>query len=213
MALRVIPVTFDEARRFVAAFHRHHGPPAACRITCGVADEAGILRGVAIAGYPVARVLHDRLTLEVTRTCTDGTPNANSMLYAAIWRAARALGYTRLLTYTQDGESGSSLRAAGWRVVAAVRPRPGLPYPAQDFHGRVDGISRTRWEAPGSAASGPLPPMTLRVTPSRNARCPSCEALFLPLRADARYCSPRCRQAAYRTRTSARVAQRQEAPP
>ena len=149
----------------------------------------------------MARALHDRLTLEVTRTCTDGTPNANSMLYAAIWKAARAVGYTRLITYTQEGESGASLRAAGWRVVAAVRPRSGLPYPAQDFHGRVDGIVRTRWEAPGSAPSAaPLPPMTLRVTPSRNARCPSCGHLFLLLRSDTRYCSPRCRQAAYHAR-------------
>jgi hypothetical protein len=155
---------------------------------------------VAIAGFPIARALHDRLTLEVTRTCTDGTPNANSMLYGAVWRAARALGYTRMITYTQHPEPGTSLRAAGWHIAAECSPRPGQPWPAQDYHGRVDGIPRTRWEAPGSRPSGPLPPMTLRVTPSRNARCPSCGQLFLPLRSDARYCSPRCRQAAYRSR-------------
>lgn len=37
------------------------------------------------------------------------------MLYGAIWRAARALGYTRMFTYTLPEESGSSLRAIGMR--------------------------------------------------------------------------------------------------
>jgi len=51
--------------------------------------------------------------VEVTRVATDGTPNACSLLYAAAWQAAKALGYRTLLTYTQKGESGASLRAAG----------------------------------------------------------------------------------------------------
>jgi hypothetical protein len=36
------------------------------------------------------------------------------MLYGAIARAARALGYRRLITYTLASESGTSLRAVGW---------------------------------------------------------------------------------------------------
>ncbi|MGN9796199.1 XF1762 family protein [Streptomyces sp. OZ13] len=51
--------------------------------------------------------------LEVTRTATDGTRNANSLLYGAAWRAAKALGYTRLITYTQASETGASLRGTG----------------------------------------------------------------------------------------------------
>jgi len=35
------------------------------------------------------------------RVATDGTPNACSLLYAAAWQAAKALGYRRLVTYTQ----------------------------------------------------------------------------------------------------------------
>ncbi len=65
------------------------------------------------AGRPVARAFDDGLTLEVNRTCTDGTRNANSMLYGAVWRAARAMGYARCITYTQHDESGASLKAAG----------------------------------------------------------------------------------------------------
>ena len=73
--------------------------------------------GVAIVGKPVARMLSDGWTAEVTRLCTDGTNNVCSILYAAAWRAVRALGYRKLVTYTIPKEGGASLRAAGWRVV------------------------------------------------------------------------------------------------
>ena len=70
-----------------------------------------------MVGRPVARMLNDGATLEVNRLCTDGTPNACSMLYGAAWRAAKALGYRRLITYTLPEEGGASLRASGWRLV------------------------------------------------------------------------------------------------
>ena len=38
-------------------------------------------------------------------------------LYAAAWRAARAMGYKRVVTYILDTENGASLRAAGWKCV------------------------------------------------------------------------------------------------
>nr|WP_236652145.1 XF1762 family protein [Streptacidiphilus neutrinimicus] len=100
-------------------------------------------------GRPVARHLDDGQTLEVTRTCSDGVRNANSLLLGAAWRAARALGYTRLVTYTQAEESGASLRAAGWRVVARRPPRPGWHTPSRPRE--VSGsehVARTLWEAP-----------------------------------------------------------------
>ena len=40
------------------------------------------------------------------------------------WRAARALGYRRLITYTLQSESGTSLRAAGWRLVGEAGGGP-----------------------------------------------------------------------------------------
>ncbi|MFI1119429.1 XF1762 family protein [Streptomyces physcomitrii] len=97
----------------------------------GAADESGTLHAVAIVGRPVARHLDDGATLEVTRTASDGARNANSLLYGASWRAAKALGYRRLITFTQEGESGASLRGAGWRIVAHRPPRAGWHTPSR----------------------------------------------------------------------------------
>jgi hypothetical protein len=116
-ALRIVPVTLREANAFVVEHHRHHDPARGCRFVLGVADDANQVRGVAIVGRPVSRHLDDGWTLEVNRCCTDGAKNACSMLYAASWRAARALGYRKLITYTLPEEGGASLRAAGWRLI------------------------------------------------------------------------------------------------
>jgi hypothetical protein len=61
------------------------------------------------------------------RLVTDSflTGRHNSALYGAAWRVARATGYHRLITYTQHGETGASLRATGLVPVAVLRPRPG----------------------------------------------------------------------------------------
>ncbi|SPC17377.1 putative phage protein [Cupriavidus oxalaticus] len=108
---------FAEANAFVARHHRHHRPVVGTKFCVAVAD-AGEVVGVALIGRPVARALDDGWVLEVNRCCTDGTANACSMLYAAAWRAARALGYRKLITYTLPEEGGASLRGAGWRLVA-----------------------------------------------------------------------------------------------
>jgi hypothetical protein len=101
-----------------------------------------------MVGRPVARHYDDGLTLEVNRTATDGSRNANSMLYGAAWRATKALGYGRLITYTQEGESGSSLRAAGWKVVGERKARSGWNVPSRPRLDRgTDGVQRTLWEA------------------------------------------------------------------
>lgn len=91
--LELRPVYRDEAREFIRAHHRHHGVPVGHLWFHGVHDDAGELVGVAVVGRPVARALDDHLTMEVTRLCTDGTPNACSMLYAAARRAALSKGY------------------------------------------------------------------------------------------------------------------------
>ncbi len=118
--LQLAPVTLRAARAFVADHHRHHRPPQGGLFAVG-AESEGELVGVAIIGRPVSRHLDDGWTAEVTRLCTDGTRNACSLLYGAAWRAARALGYRRLLTYTLAKEGGASLRAAGWRVVGQTK--------------------------------------------------------------------------------------------
>jgi hypothetical protein len=121
------------------------------KFAVGVA-QGDELVGVACCGRPVARAFDDGLTLEVNRTCTLGTKNANSMLYGACWRAAKALGYQRLVTYTQAGESGVSLRAAGWRVVAELPERSSWAEASVMLRGIRDpvgagGVQRTLWEA------------------------------------------------------------------
>ena len=73
-SLRTVPVTFAQARQFVADWHRHHRPPRGHKFSIGVADGE-VLVGVAIVGRPVARHLDDGLTLPATpdiRTCGIG---------------------------------------------------------------------------------------------------------------------------------------------
>ena len=116
MSLTLCPLTLKEASAFVASVHRHHKPPQGGLFAVGVSSGDQIV-GVAIVGRPVARMLADDYTAEVTRLATSGERNACSILYAAAWRACRALGYRRLITYILDTEPGTSLRAAGWACV------------------------------------------------------------------------------------------------
>lgn len=114
MALELRPISFRDAQEFVRENHRHNKPPVGHKFSIGVYD-GDRLCGVAMVGRPVGRYLDDGLTLEVNRCCTDGTKNACSILYGAAWRAAKALGYKHLVTYTRQSENGASLRAAGWK--------------------------------------------------------------------------------------------------
>lgn len=147
--MKIVPINIQQARDFVKLHHRHSNPPHRHKFSVGLAGADGALVGVATAGRPIARMLDDGFTLEVTRTCTDGTRNANSMLYGAVWQAARAMGYQRCITYTQADESGASLRAAGWACVAELEPRGSW---AQDSKQRTrqeketGGVARKRWE-------------------------------------------------------------------
>ena len=135
--LEIVPMTLREANAFVEQNHRHHGP-VGHKFSIGISDAEKIV-GVAIVGRPVSRHLDDGWTLEVNRLCTDGSRNACSALYAAAWRAARAMGYKRLVTYILESETGTSLRAAGWKCVGQAgglrwtgRRRPEVDlYPAQ----------------------------------------------------------------------------------
>ncbi|MFJ2739697.1 XF1762 family protein [Streptomyces sp. NPDC087440] len=148
--LHVVPVRSRAAKDFVRAWHRHHPPSAGQVFAVGAADDTGVLRAVAVVGRPVARHLDDGATLEVTRIATDGVRNANSLLLGASWRAAKALGYRRLVTYTQESEGGASLRGAGWRLIARRPARRGwhtAARPRTDH--RNDQVARLLWQAPG----------------------------------------------------------------
>jgi hypothetical protein len=118
--VNLVPVSYGDVKAFVAKHHRHNGHalPPTWKFGVGIEDD-GELVGIAAAGLPKARMLMDRFTIEVNRTCTNGTENANSMLYGAICRAAKALGYRKVITYTLPSESGASLKAAGFVVEEA----------------------------------------------------------------------------------------------
>ena len=117
--LQLQPISFREACRFVELHHRHHKPPQGHKFSIAVNDGEKVV-GVIIVGRPVSRHLDNGWTLEVTRSCTDGTRNANSKLYGAARRACFAIGYKRLITYTLKQEGGVSLRAAGWRELGVA---------------------------------------------------------------------------------------------
>jgi hypothetical protein len=148
----LVPITLKEAHAFVEAHHRHHDPDRGGRFAIGAARDGSIV-AVAVVGRPKARLAADTWTAEVTRLCSIDPPQPSghasgvcSMLYAACWRAARAMGYRKLITYTLPEEGGASLRAAGWRCIGEAgggswsrkaRPRVDT-HPTQ---------AKLRWEA------------------------------------------------------------------
>jgi hypothetical protein len=119
--LDIVPLSLADANRFVEKHHRHHGKLTFYKFAIGVVCDRNVLRGVAIVGRPVARNRDDGFTAEVGRLATDGCPNACSKLLAASWRIARAMGYRRLGTYTLAEEPGTSLDAAGWKLIYTTK--------------------------------------------------------------------------------------------
>jgi hypothetical protein len=114
--LRLTTLDFATAAAFVAERHRHHTPPVGHKFSLGALRDDELV-GVVIVGRPVARGRDDGSTLEVTRLCTDGSRNACSFLYGAAARATFALGYRRIGTYILKSEPGTSLKAAGWKLL------------------------------------------------------------------------------------------------
>ncbi len=117
-----VRIGLDEANAFVEQHHRHHRPVPGHLFALGAVLADDIV-GVVIVGRPVARERDDGMTAEVTRLATDGTRNTCSFLYGAAARAAFALGYKRIGTYILASEPGTSLAAAGWRLIGEVRGR------------------------------------------------------------------------------------------
>ena len=126
MSLRLVPVSLREANAYVDAYHRHHGRVVGHKFSVGC-EQDGQLVGVAIVGRPVSRYLDNGSTLEVTRLCSNGERNVCSFLYGAAARAAKALGFRKIITYTLDTEPGTSLKAAGWTCAGLAGGPSGSP--------------------------------------------------------------------------------------
>lgn len=164
------PIKQRAAFAFVAEVHRHLPPPRGDVIRVAAYDGDRLV-GVATAGRPVARHLDDGRTLEVLRVAAlPEAPHGGghalcipSRLYAAIRRAGFALGYQRIVTYTLAGESGASLRAAGWRLDGetdggewdrADRPRQPVLFAGPKLRWSVSaGSSGTSRAVPGASSS------------------------------------------------------------
>ena len=174
MSLRLLCCSRSEAHDFINRYHRHHDAPPGEVFRVAVVDDSGTVHGVALAGRPVARMLDDGRTLEVTRVAVDGTRNACSFLYGALRRAAWALGYGRIFTYTLPSEGGASLRAAGWTLDAQNKAHGGWNRPSRPREIKHT-EAKQRWislnpKAPPQAVwpvAEPLPPGPLfaSVTP------------------------------------------------
>ena len=82
-----------------------------------------------------------------TRVATDGTRNANSMLYAAAARLAKEAGYEKIITYTLvEEESGASLKAAGWVCIATTEPHQWHNHSRSRKYNPLYDLRKYRWE-------------------------------------------------------------------
>jgi hypothetical protein len=121
------PITLRKANDWLDGVHRHNGRTArnGGKFAISVVDRDDVVVGVAIVGNPLSATYMDGVTAEVLRVCTaseNAPKNVCSMLYAACWRAWRAMGGKRLITYTLQSENGTSLKASGWRIVGQTKP-------------------------------------------------------------------------------------------
>lgn len=161
-ALVCRPIQWRAARAWMRN-HKHLSPPAGWLF--GVAVYAGdALACVAMLGRPVARRLDNGLTAEVTRVATakhDPVEHAAGKALAAISRAALALGYTRLVSYTRADEKGTTYRAAGWRPTE-ITDGGEWSVPSRARRPAEQPCRKVRWEygpgaAPGIDVALPLP--------------------------------------------------------
>lgn len=148
MALELQPITQRKAFEFIKRFHRHHQPPRGS-VWCAGVNNGEHLVGVIVVGRPVARMLQDGWTAEVTRCCIDpeaDAKNAASMLYGAAARAMRATGYKRLITYIRHDEKGTSLVAAGWKSIYTT-PAKSWNTPKRPRVDKTEVVQRELWSA------------------------------------------------------------------
>ena len=143
------PITLRTAQDFVSDHHRHNEAPQGHRFSIGLWTDDKLI-GIVIVGRPIAKAHDDGITAELTRCCVlEGKKNANSLLYAAAWRAAKAMGYKKMITYTLPIESGASLKAAGFLPVADTRASPNgwnVPSRQREAPAKYPRGKKIRWE-------------------------------------------------------------------
>lgn len=143
--MKAIPLELKEANEFVDLLHRHHPPVYRDKFRLGCVDESGKLCGVIQAARPVSRVLDDGQTIEVVRCCTDGTRNVCSFLYSRIARIAKEMGYSKIITYILDEETGTSLKASGWYHEADTQGNRSWNCPSRPRETKAPICAKQRW--------------------------------------------------------------------
>lgn len=148
--MKIVPLSFRQVCAYVTEHHRHHKAPRGGKVFLGLRVDDQLV-GVAVLGRPNARAYNPEEVAEITRTCTNGYANGNSKLYGACRQIAKAMGYRKVITYTEEGESGASLKAAGFVLVATLPARKNWAESSQklkhlrDAEGRGN-VERYRWE-------------------------------------------------------------------
>ena len=142
--LTLRPISFRAACAFIKREHSHLSPPQGW--LCGVAVYDGDrLCCVATMGRPSARKLDDGITCEITRVASDRTPHCASKAIAALTRAAFALGYTKVVSYTRADEEGTCYMAAGWTAVATSKGGE-WTRPSRERKSAEQPCLKVRWE-------------------------------------------------------------------
>ena len=122
MKMKCIPISMAEANDFIVKLHRHSKKVRGCKFCLGALKDDKLV-GILVLGRPVARKLDNRYTAEILRTCSDGTKNVNSFLYAKkLGTYGELMGGNKIITYTLQKESGVSLNACGFEKEAVTQP-------------------------------------------------------------------------------------------
>lgn len=127
MTYRIVPITGRAARAWIAETHRHLPRLQGALFAVAVARDDAIV-GVATAGNPPPE-WQGRPTFIISRCAAlPGLPGYGrhaapvcSMLYSALCRAGRALGYREVWTYSLPDEDGRSIRAAGFEYMGETK--------------------------------------------------------------------------------------------
>jgi len=148
--MKIIPLTLRQANEFVTQYHKHNKKAQGCKFCIGVQIN-NELQAVAIVGRPLSRQLDNGLTAEILRLCTkqNGIKNLCSFLYSKCWKIWKLMGGMRIITYTLEEESASSLKASGFIKTSETKPFPkgkGWTTRKNRVWQQIQSQKRIRWE-------------------------------------------------------------------
>ena len=117
--LTCIPLTLKEANAFVKENHRHSKQCRGHRFSLGAVYKDELV-GAAIIGRAINRYLDNRFTAEILRNCVlEKAPKGTcSFLYSRAMKVWQSQGGKKIVTYTLETETGSSLKAVNFNAAA-----------------------------------------------------------------------------------------------